>query len=63
MRNLPKIPCPNCGNLLVADIHAPQDGAIWVGELPKIALEQFRDMDIFECSNCDNFYTRADLNE
>jgi hypothetical protein len=44
-----KLFCPICGNEMDADIHAPQDGAIWAGEVPPYTHEELRKMDLWIC--------------
>jgi len=63
MSELTEIPCPNCGELMEADLHAPEDGAKWEPNPPDSSTEELREMDNWICHNCWTVLTRKDLEE
>ena len=44
-----KLYCPLCGEEMSADVHAPEDGAVWRGGAPEGTTEEFRKMDNWIC--------------
>jgi len=55
-----EIPCPNCGEFMVSDLHAPEDGAKWEPKSPDKSIEELREMDNWICHNCWTVLTRED---
>ena len=60
--------CPKCKNKLIADIHAPEDGAHWTGdglkditEELKGKKEEMRKMDNWWCADCKIMYDAEEL--
>jgi len=59
LRCLWEIPCPICGEIMSADIHAPQDGSEmkfykreFAYEALKKPVEEWRMMDVWLCVHC-----------
>jgi len=55
-----EILCPNCGKLMEADLHAPEDGAEWEPNPPDSSTGELREMDNWICHNCWTVLTRKD---
>jgi len=51
-----KIPCPECGKPMLADVHAPEDGAILEtgSTLSSCTVVDLRNMDVWICVECLN---------
>ena len=68
--DLKDIKCPKCQITMIADIHAPEDGAHWVKDhegkepIPRNELsskEEMRKMDNWYCIGCEKLYEAEEL--
>ena len=63
-----EIRCPKCDKVMMAELHAPEDGAKWITsegenitEEKRGRLKEMREMDNWWCPNCEILVDRDDL--